>query len=425
MLQAADYTAVLRPAGVRVLPPKFPLPLEDVGGPDAVIEVKPGVVVMENLAARYGADEVLVRSARIPIPLRLRDLKDSFAVEEIAGRVVFHRPNSPYPGEFNKVIEQLRPDGPFEVGGSFVRINRVPTPKQRKADWFFGISTDDASLIVTDKDIELSHIRGDAAVSNLLVDVTRLQCNVLGGKGTFNAKIVPKKPYPVDAGQVSLREIDLSQLARKLRPERPSEKLSGRGLLNMTFAGSFSNDAEVSPADALRGAGEFEIVEGDFWTLPVLGQIASQANKRDSALKIGEAAGVFRVANRSVLLDNAAVNSPALGLIGSGTVGFDKSLDLRIVAAPLGDWRENIKRTRIPILSDVTGEVVGGVQRILNAATSTLLYQFRVTGTMGDPNVQTVPAPVLTEPAALLLGRMLQEKPQQKLIESVRPEPGK
>lgn len=426
VFQAADYRAIARPVGVRVQPPKFPLPLENVGGDDAQIELKPGVVILKHVAARYGSDDILVRTARIPIPAHPRELKESFAVEEIDGHVVFQRPNSVYPEKFNKVVERLRPAGAFEVGGgSHVRVYRVPTTNHRKTDWFFSVSADDASLVVTDKDIELAHITGDATASNLLVDITRFQCKLFNGDANFTGKIVPKKPYPVNAGRVSLREVDLSHLARALRPEHPSGKLSGRGFLNMTFAGSFGHVADVSPADALHGAGEFEVIDGDFWTLPVLGKVASQANKRNNALTLGEAAGVFRIADRNVQLENAAVNSPALGLIGSGTVGFDKSLDLRIVAAPLGDWRDNIKRTRIPILSDVTAEVVGGVQRILNAATSTLLYQFHVTGTMGDPNVQTVPAPVLTEPAALLLGRMLQEKPQQKLIESVRPEHGK
>ena len=41
------------------------------------------------------------------------------------------------------------------------------------------------------------------------------------------------------------------------------------------------------------------------------------------------AKSVFRVAERKVVFENAAVNSPALGLVGSGTIGFDKSLDAK------------------------------------------------------------------------------------------------
>ena len=69
------------------------------------------------------------------------------------------------------------------------------------------------------------------------------------------------------------------------------------------------------------------------------------------------------------------------------------------------------------------GEIVGGMQKLLNSATGTFLYQFRVDGKIGEPKVQAVPAPVLTDPAALLFGRMLDEQRKQRLIDSVRTEP--
>jgi hypothetical protein len=429
-LRAVDYEAVLRPTDLRLRPPKTPLPFEDVGG--GRIELRPGIVSVEGLSGSYGGDAILVRSARIPIPDDPAELKRSFAVEEIDGRITFNRPNRPYPGGFGKVVGRLRPAGPFDIGGgSFFRVTRVPpaddgTPpeKPRNSDWFFGVSSDAGSFLLTDKLIPLDDIRGDATISPLLVDITRLECTTLGGRGTASGKIVPRRPYPVQQGRVALRDIDLAVLARTLDPDDPNDKLVGRGFLNFVFDGAFATDREedVTPADALRGRGEFEVIRGHFWTLPVLGRVASET-KRGDALTLGEAAGVFRVADRRVTFENAAVNSPALGLVGSGSIGFDKSLDLQIVAAPLGDWRDNVKRSKIPIVSDVAGEVVGGIQKLLSAATRTLLYEFRVTGTAGDPDVKTVPAPVLSDPAALLFGRMLDDRQKdRRLIDSVRNE---
>jgi hypothetical protein len=63
------------------------------------------------------------------------------------------------------------------------------------------------------------------------------------------------------------------------------------------------------------------------------------------------------------------------------------------------------------------------VQKLINTATGTLLYQFRVNGEVGQPKVVAVPAPVLTDPAALLFGRMLDEQRKQRLIDSVRTQP--
>jgi hypothetical protein len=42
----------------------------------------------------------------------------------------------------------------------------------------------------------------------------------------------------------------------------------------------------------------------------------------------------------------------------------------------------------------------------MNAATSTLLYEFRIGGTFDAPDVKAVPAPVLSDAGALLFGRM-------------------
>jgi hypothetical protein len=440
--ESAVYHATIRPNAFRVQPPKWALPLENVGTSSTEIEIHPGIVVVKNLSGRYGQDEMFVRRARMPLPARLGDLKNSVAVEEIAGRINFNRPGAPYPGKFGKVIASLQPAGLFEIGGgSFWRVNRVPpaddgTPpaKPRKSDWYFGISTDGGSIrFAKASNLTLENIHGDATVSPMLIDISRLECSILGGSATATGKILPKKPFTIENGRVAVRDLDLAQLAHKLRPDNPSERLVGRGFLNAAFAGSTLKEAQLKPDVALTGRGEFEVIQGDFWTLPVLGEIASAAGKdgrrgaasgpANSIGTVGEAAGTFHFDGGKVVLDNAAVSSPALGLIGSGTVGFaeDKSLDVRVVAAPLGDWRERIKQTKIPIIRDVVGEVVGGVQRLVNTATSTLLYEFRVSGTLKQPKVDTVPTPVLTEPAALLFGRMLDEKQKRPLIDALRP----
>jgi hypothetical protein len=105
---------------------------------------------------------------------------------------------------------------------------------------------------------------------------------------------------------------------------------------------------------------------------------------------------------------------------GSGTIGFDKRLDLNIVAAPLGDWRDKLKATHVPVVSDVAGEVAGALQTLVNTATRGLLYEFRITGTAAHPDFATVPVPALTDTAAALFGGMLGEQKEGGLLESVR-----
>ncbi len=121
-------------------------------------------------------------------------------------------------------------------------------------------------------------------------------------------------------------------------------------------------------------------------------------------------------------MKNAAVSAPVLGIQGSGTVAFDGQLDLRLVAAPLADWRSQIKGTRIPILSEVVGDVVGVAQRAINGATKKILYEFKVTGTVGKPKIDAVPAPVLTEGAAKLFVGMVRAGKDLNLMEAMRGE---
>ena len=118
-------------------------------------------------------------------------------------------------------------------------------------------------------------------------------------------------------------------------------------------------------------------------------------------------------------LDRAAVNTAVLGLQGKGTVTFDGDADLTVIAAPLGDWRKKVQQTRIPILSNVAGEVAAGVQRLVNAG-SKYLYAFEVKGKLKEPQVRAIPAPALTDKAANVFGKMLQDVKSSELLKSLK-----
>ena len=89
-----------------------------------------------------------------------------------------------------------------------------------------------------------------------------------------------------------------------------------------------------------------------------------------------------------------------------------------VVAAPLADWRDKLLATQVPVVSQVAGEVAGVVQGLLNSATGALLYQFRVGGSIGQLNIETVPTPVLTDAAAWVFEQMLE--PRQVMRPRVR-----
>ena len=67
----------------------------------------------------------------------------------------------------------------------------------------------------------------------------------------------------------------------------------------------------------------------------------------------------------------------------------------------------------------VASQVAGQMQKMVNAATSKLLYQFEVKGKLSDPQIKPVPAPLLTDAAASIFGRMLQEAKDADLLKSL------
>jgi len=162
-----------------------------------------------------------------------------------------------------------------------------------------------------------------------------------------------------------------------------------------------------SAIDLLSGDGEFEVIDGEFYDLPVLSEIGSAITLNKDAGKVGQAAGRFHVAHREVYFNPIAVAAPALGVRGEGKADFDGRLDFKVVAAPLADWKEQMQKSKIPLLDSVGAELMGGVQKILDTATGKLLYQFKITGTTAKPEINPQAVPILTDDGAKLLKEML------------------
>jgi hypothetical protein len=216
---------------------------------------------------------------------------------------------------------------------------------------------------------------------------------------------------------MTVRDVDLARL-RELQSDPTTKVYRGKLYGQATFAAKFPKDA---PKDdvvrAIHGSGELEFVDGDMYKIPVMKDIFGAVGLKQAAT-VGDGAALFDVADGTVTLRDAAVNAPALGLQGGGKISLvDGKLDLNVVAAPLADWRDKLKETKIPIISDVAGEVIGGVQKLLNTATGTLLYQFKIGGTAKKVAVTPVPAPVLTNTAAFVFGKMLAPQKDQRPLD--------
>jgi hypothetical protein len=262
--------------------------------------------------------------------------------------------------------------------------------------------------------IPLTDVRAQIVVTPTLVDIPRIDAKSLGGTVVARGRVIPGKGAAMTYdGQGWIRNVDVRALGKLVSKDgKEPKRLSGRGNANVRVSGTGKDlEGRFTAADAVRATGRFEILDGDFYDLSTVQQISDNAKVKYDATTVGQAAGTFEIKNRVVTFPQAAISAPVLGLTGSGRATFDGELDLEVVAAPLADWKDQAKRTNIPVVSDVAGEVLGGIQKMLNTATRTLLYQFHVTGRIGEPKVTAVPAPVLTEGVAKLFGSMLRGGP--------------
>src|SRR5205085_4559840 len=167
-------------------------------------------------------------------------------------------------------------------------------------------------------------------------------------------------PSPRYNFRTTVNDIDLEPFAAAWsRPGEPPLKASGRAHTAIAFGGP-TPDRSHPFAENLSGEGEFEVLDGDFYELPVLSQVSSAVGAPRSTARVGQAAGMFHIDGQIVHFDKAAVSAPVLGLQGTGQIHFDTRLDFRVVAAPLADWKQKLQKTKIPLIGDIGAELAGG-----------------------------------------------------------------
>jgi hypothetical protein len=227
-----------------------------------------------------------------------------------------------------------------------------------------------------------------------------------GGSLVAHGAIRTGEPTKYDLAG-NLANVELSAFARDwTNSQEKLSHLNGRAYATLQLS-TASPHGGKNPTDLLHGDGTFEVLDGEFYQLPIVSEIAAAITLNKDAGTVGQAAARFHFANRQIQFDHIAVAAPVLGVQGDGNANFDGQLDLRVVVAPLADWKKQLQKTNVPLLDSVGAELLGGIQTILDKTTGKLLYQFRVTGTPSKPDLTPQPVPILTEDAAKLLVNML------------------
>lgn len=402
------WSITIIPQGLSVRPPEFPERIQDIRG--GIITATEAGIVIKEITGRYGRDLIVVDKATIP----LKGIDRRIDLYGLAGSVTFAAASAKYPPNFERILTALHPSGRIAFAGTYL------IPLSGPDDYDLVIQSKTAGLELTAQRISLTDVAMKARVRPEIVDVQDFQAAAFAGRVAGKGRItiprptgdVPGQPAKYDV-EVAAIGVDLRDVMRNYLPPEKASKIVGKGYLSAKVAGSAGPG--VDPLATATARGQFEILEGQFWEGPVLSGIRGHFKVADDLLAGSQAAGRFEIADRMVTLKRVAVSSPAIGLQGRGTVNFDGALKLEVIAAPLADWKANMKKTGIPIVSDVAGEIVGAMQKVINTATQNLLYEFRISGTIQEPDIKTVPAPALTDSAAVLFGHML--KGEKRLID--------
>jgi hypothetical protein len=414
VMDQVDYQVIAYPRDLAIRPPKWERPFTNVSG---TVRANHDVITFENVEGQYLGDRYFLTTARIP----MEGIEQVVRVNEIVGTIQPTGRNEDYPKPFEFIARELRPSGSWFVTGWIAR--RRGLPPGEKPDFRFDIRTDDGAGDLSKKHIPLTGVRAQVVAMPQRVDIQRVDALSLGGRVIAQGHVVPGKGAAMTyEGRGWIRDVDMKALGMLLsKDHKQPKRLGGKGSANVQVSGTGKDlGGRFTAADTLKADGRFEIIDGDFYYLAAVQEISRGAKVNDNeAMTVGYAAGAFTIHDRVIEFPRVAISAPVLGVQGSGRATLDGQLDFDVVAAPLADWKDQLKRTNVPIVSDVAGEVLGGVQKLINTATKTLLYEFHVTGRVGEPKVTPVPVPVLTEGVAKLFGSMVRGERVGEPMEAV------
>lgn len=331
----------------------------------------------------------------------------------VRGALTSGRQHAALPDPLEGIVRTLDAEGAVELrlrgeGG-------IPEKSTgAKADYTIDLRTTSPRLLLRRHALTFTDISADFLIVPGFVHLREegpqgqlhgLSARAYGGSLNMAGQARTSKPSAYDL-LFTVRDVNLKALADERTAAGRSSRLQGK-LSGVTHLTGFTKIAGASPLETMSGEGELEIVDGEFYHLPVLADIFQAIKPSAEGGTVGQAAGVFTIADRKVRFRRAAVAAPVLGVQGSGVVDFDGRLDFEAVAAPLADWKKQLQKSSIPLVGDVAAELAGGIQKILDTASGKLLYQFKITGTVKSPEVRPVAAPIITENVMRVFAAMI------------------
>jgi len=413
----------LQPHGesASIEPSFFPLRFDKLAG---TVAYQDGHADFQNVRAVHGATRVATNGGCDCRP----DGSWSVAFQDVA--VERLNANDPQlrqalPPGLRSVVEQLDPNGIFNLQGSFSLAGRSepPTPSASVTSQWPVTSEWNVTLITHQTDIdcgiELSDVRGAVQLAGDF-DGQRVQCRgdlsidslvfldsqftqvrgpfaidnqyvYLGSQAT---RYLGEQPQTINAqlfggtfttdGRVILADVprysvrttlQSAQLQRFANETLPgTQKLAGNVMADAEFNGSGRT------VDSLRGKGWIRIRDAYIYELPLVMKLFSAL--RLTATETPAFTGSemeFRIQGQNLLFDKLNLMGTAITLYGKGDVDFDRQANLTFHSL-MGPNRLNL-----PIFKSLLGQA------------SEQMMQIHVTGDLADPEITTELLPGVNE----------------------------
>jgi hypothetical protein len=337
------------PTRLQLQPTAFGDPLTELG--ELAITLSGGRATLGSpIRAKCGNDLLFIRAAELP----LASLATGLRLEHLGGAITFDREPARYPAALNDVIAAIHPRGPFFFEGTFA-LGPKNTP-----DYDLHITTARGGLRLNpiDRPMSLTGLNLDMSLTPAAAQIRRLAAEAFTGHVSVSGRVDLSPSLAVNA-DLSAEEIDLNELVvactvKGQKPVAASGEL--RGKLHVTTSG---RDGDALLAN-LTAEGNASVRRADIWRVPLPQAITRALGIRDEDLSVADIYSGLKVASRKVELSELKVESPVVGIHGGGTVGFDSSLRIDVVASH--------------VLQLNTGPVGA-------------LYDVRARGTCGNPQV--------------------------------------
>ncbi|HEX4795928.1 MAG TPA: AsmA-like C-terminal region-containing protein [Humisphaera sp.] len=371
----------LKPNDLTIQPPTMKSPLDRFA--DTTISLEKGSVILKQFRANCGDDFVFIREAH----LNLTELPRKFSIEQAGGAITFGAKHGGYPPEIAEYIDRYDPSGVYFFTGNF---STESVNDKTKLDYDIQLQTRRGKVSLIDRRIPVYNVVSQLRLTPSAIGINSFEADAVGGR-LSGSGIIDTGKTPAYNLQLSGTGLDLREVAVRMgTPGHPPALISGRAQLKVQCNGTIPLFGSV--LDQIKGSGTFEIHQAGLFEVPVLKEIAAKVNSPQAGV-VSDAGAQFHVADNKIYVDRALISAPALGVEGTGTVGFDGTVDFHKVTALVGgDWQQNAGG------DTPAAQVVGGIQKALNNVTRIIWYDVDVGGTINQPLVHATMAPFLTRP---------------------------